>query len=102
MLVGKVCSASAAALVADVATAYLTLRELDNTLEISQRTLENRRASLDLTKSRQLGGVGTLLVIAAWSWLFPELRQAGSLHSMTTSAQQVVVESETAAGKPSA
>ncbi len=26
-----------------------------------------------------LGGVGTLLVIAAWAWLFPELRQADQL-----------------------
>jgi outer membrane protein, multidrug efflux system len=56
-------------LVADVATSYLTLRELDNTLEISQRTLENRQASLDLTKSRQTGGVATLL----------DLRQAQQL-----------------------
>lgn len=56
-------------LVADVATAYLTLRELDNTLEISQRTLDNRQASLDLTKSRQTGGVATLL----------DLRQAQQL-----------------------
>jgi MFS family permease len=26
-----------------------------------------------------LGGVGTLLIIAAWAWLFPELRQADQL-----------------------
>ena len=26
-----------------------------------------------------LGGVGTLLVIAAWAWLFPELRNANRL-----------------------
>src|SRR5579863_5855150 len=26
-----------------------------------------------------LGGVGTLVVIAVWAWLFPELRQAGEL-----------------------
>jgi len=26
-----------------------------------------------------LGGVGTLLVIAAWAWLFPELRNADQL-----------------------
>jgi len=48
-------------LVSDVATAYLTLRELDYSLDISQRTLENRQDSLDLTKSRQTGGVATLL-----------------------------------------
>ena len=48
-------------LVSDVATAYLTLRELDYSLDISQRTLQNRQDSLDLTKSRQTGGVATLL-----------------------------------------
>jgi multidrug efflux system outer membrane protein len=48
-------------LVSDVATAYLTLRELDYTLEISQRTLQTREQSLVLTRSRQVGGVSTLL-----------------------------------------
>jgi multidrug efflux system outer membrane protein len=48
-------------LVSDVATAYLTLRELDYALDISQRTLQTREESLDLTKSRQSGGVATLL-----------------------------------------
>ena len=28
-----------------------------------------------------LGGVGTLVVIVLWAWLFPELRQADQLHS---------------------
>ena len=37
-------------LVSDVATAYLTLRELDYELEISQRTLQTREESLELTK----------------------------------------------------
>ncbi len=56
-------------LVSDVATSYLTLRELDYTLEISQRTLQTRQESLELTKSRQTGGVSTLL----------DLRQAEQL-----------------------
>jgi len=56
-------------LVSDVATSYLTLRELDYELEISNHTLETRQQSLDLTKSRQAGGVGTLL----------DLRQAEQL-----------------------
>lgn len=56
-------------LVSDVATAYLTLRELDYTLEISQRTLATREQSLELTRSRQTGGVATLL----------DLRQAEQL-----------------------
>jgi multidrug efflux system outer membrane protein len=56
-------------LVSDVATAYLTLRELDYVMEISQRTLETREESLELTKSRQGGGVATRL----------DLRQAEQL-----------------------
>jgi multidrug efflux system outer membrane protein len=56
-------------LVSEVATAYLTLRELDYTLEISLRTLETREQSLKLTRSRQTGGVATLL----------DLRQAEQL-----------------------
>jgi len=56
-------------LVSDVATAYFTLRELDYTLQISQRTLDTRQQSLELTKSRQGGGVATLL----------DLRQAQQL-----------------------
>ena len=31
-----------------------------------------------------LGGIGTLVVIALWTWWFPELRQAGELHAITT------------------
>ena len=56
-------------LVSDVATAYLTLRELDYELEISQRTLQTRQESYYLTRSRQAGGVSTLL----------DLRQAEQL-----------------------
>jgi len=29
-----------------------------------------------------LGGIGTLVVIGLWAWLFPELRQAGDLHEI--------------------
>jgi len=56
-------------LVSDVATSYLTLRELDYTLQISQRTLQTREQSLSLTRSRQAGGVSTQL----------DLRQAEQL-----------------------
>ena len=56
-------------LVSDVATSYLTLRELDYTLEISRRTLQTREESLGLTRSRQKGGVSTRL----------DLRQAEQL-----------------------
>jgi NodT family efflux transporter outer membrane factor (OMF) lipoprotein len=66
-------------LVSDVATAYLTLRELDYELEISQRTLQTRKESYNLTKSRQAGGVSTLL----------DLRQAEQL--VDTAAQAIPV-----------
>lgn len=40
-----------------------------------------------------LGGIGTLVVIALWAWLFPELRRAGDLHSIG-SDQEVPATSE--------
>src|ERR1700723_2143 len=64
-------------LVSDVATAYLSMRELDYELEISKRTLDTRQQSLELTKSRQKGGVSTLL----------DLRQAEQL--VDTAAQAI-------------
>ena len=56
-------------LVADVATNYFTLRELDNELEISEETLDTRQQSLHLIQSKQGGGIATLL----------DLRQAQQL-----------------------
>ena len=56
-------------LVSDVATSYLTLRELDYQLEISRQTLQNRQESLALVRRRQTGGVSTRL----------DLRQAEQL-----------------------
>jgi hypothetical protein len=35
-----------------------------------------------------LGGVGTLMVIAAWAWLFPELRHAGELTAIRSDELQ--------------
>jgi multidrug efflux system outer membrane protein len=48
-------------LVSDVATGYLSLRELDYELEISKETLATRQESLRLIQTRQGGGVATLL-----------------------------------------
>jgi multidrug efflux system outer membrane protein len=48
-------------LVSDVATSYLSLRELDYELEISKETLATRQESLRLIQTRQGGGVATLL-----------------------------------------
>jgi multidrug efflux system outer membrane protein len=56
-------------LISDVATQYFNLRQLDEALEISRRTLGTRQESLALTRLRQTGGVSTLL----------DLRQAEQL-----------------------
>ena len=47
-------------LVENVATAYLQLRTLDSELEITKRTLEARKQSLQLTETLEQGGSGTL------------------------------------------
>jgi multidrug efflux system outer membrane protein len=44
-------------LVADIAGAYLVLRDLDARIEIAQSTLETRRESLDLLSARADGGL---------------------------------------------
>jgi len=31
-----------------------------------------------------LGGIGTLVVIALWAWLFPALREAGELSAINS------------------
>lgn len=58
-----------ATLVAQVGQAYLTLRALDLTLEISRRTVDSRVKSLDLVQARLDGGVAGVL----------DLRQAETL-----------------------
>ena len=39
-----------------------------------------------------LGGIGTLVVIAVWAWLFPELRRAGELTSISVGVLEDEVE----------
>jgi outer membrane protein, multidrug efflux system len=58
-----------ATLVTQVADAYLTLRALDLTLEISRRTVNSRVQSVDLVQARLDGGVAGVL----------DLRQAETL-----------------------
>ena len=42
-----------------------------------------------------LGGVGTLLVIGLWAWMFPQLRRAGPLSEIkTVSADNELEEGE--------
>jgi multidrug efflux system outer membrane protein len=50
-----------ATLVADVASGYFQLRELDLELEVSRRTLASRQESLQLTKTLQERGINSLL-----------------------------------------
>ena len=50
-----------ATLVAEVANAYVTLRALDRTLQITRRTVDSRRKSLDLVQARVEGGVAGIL-----------------------------------------
>lgn len=49
--------AAVVSLVSDVVTAYLQLRELDQSLAISEQTLESRRATLALARRRFAEGV---------------------------------------------
>jgi multidrug efflux system outer membrane protein len=65
-----------ATLVAQVGEAYLSLRALDMTLEISRRTVDSRKQSLDLVKARLDGGVAGIL----------EVRQAETLLYTATKA----------------
>jgi outer membrane protein, multidrug efflux system len=50
-----------ATLVANVASSYFQLRQLDLELEISKRTLGSRQDSLDLTKTLEEHGINSLL-----------------------------------------
>ncbi len=50
-----------ATLVANLATAYFQLRELDLELEISKRTLDSRSQSLQLTQTLEQHGIDSLL-----------------------------------------
>ena len=49
--------------IADVAGAYFNLLELDMELEIARRTLAGREDSLQLIRTREQGGVATLLEV---------------------------------------
>jgi len=77
-----------ATLVSEVGQAYLTLRALDLTLEISKRTAESRAHSVDLVQARLDGGVAGLL----------DLRQAETLYYGATKTipdiQRQIEESE--------
>jgi multidrug efflux system outer membrane protein len=62
--------------VENVATAYLQLRTLDSELDITRRTLDARKQSLQLTETLEQGGSGTLA----------DVRQAEQLLYMAAAA----------------
>jgi MFS family permease len=41
-----------------------------------------------------LGGVGTLLIIALWGWIFPDLRRLGPLHTLNALPESDIQEGE--------
>jgi len=53
--------ATVTTLIADVASSYFRLLELDEELTIAKRTLKSREDSLELIRSRERGGLATLL-----------------------------------------
>lgn len=55
------CKAVIASLVANVASSYLQLRELDLEIEIAKRTLGARHESLKLTRAMERNGAATML-----------------------------------------
>jgi multidrug efflux system outer membrane protein len=69
-------------LVSDVVGAYFSLLELDAELAIARRTLQVREESLELIRSRERGGLATLLevrqgeqLVHAAAQVIPELEQ---------------------------
>jgi multidrug efflux system outer membrane protein len=58
--------AAVLSLVSDVATAYLTLLELDQERAISEQTLATRRATLDLARQRYENGVTSEIDVRAF------------------------------------
>ncbi len=80
--------AVAIALVADVARAYVELRDLDLRLEITRRTLESRREYVTLARDRFEGGITPEL----------DLRQAEAemhrVHSFVYQIEKLVVQKE--------
>jgi multidrug efflux system outer membrane protein len=56
-------SAAQATIVSDVATGYFNLLELDGELEIAKRALAVRENSLSIIKTREQGGIATMLEV---------------------------------------
>ena len=79
--------------VAATASAYITLRDLDNRLRISQDTLESRRGALELFRERFQGGVVSEVEFAQ-----ARSEYASALTSVEQFRQQVALQEDLLAG----
>jgi len=79
-------------LVSNVATAYMQLRTLDLELEVSKKTLESRKESLDLVTARTEGGVATQLDLDQAKGLYIDAQK-----TITQIQQQILTQENTIA-----
>jgi multidrug efflux system outer membrane protein len=75
-------------LVAAVAKAYIELRNLDERLAISQRSVESRTASLELVASRRDGGVSSDLEVGQAEALLGQARTAIPITQQAIAAKE--------------
>jgi len=78
-------------LVASIANAYFSLRELDLELEIAQRTLGSRKESLNLTQTLERGGAVGLLDVRQAEQLVETAAEAIPQTEMEISQQQDLI-----------
>jgi multidrug efflux system outer membrane protein len=75
-------------LVAAVASAYIQLKNLDERLAISKRTVEGRQAALDLVASRRDGGVSSDLEVGQAEALLGQARTAIPITEQAIAAKE--------------
>jgi len=75
-------------LIAAVASAYIELKNLDERLAISQRTVESRQSSLDLVASRRDGGVSSDLEVGQAEALLGQARTAIPITEQAIAAKE--------------
>ena len=75
-------------LVAAVASAYIELRNLDERLEVSKRTAESRKKSLELVSARRDGGVSSDLEVAQAKALLGQAQTAIPITEQAIAAKE--------------
>jgi multidrug efflux system outer membrane protein len=79
-------------LVSNMATAYMQLRTLDLEIEVSEKTLESRKESLDMVTARVEGGVATQLDLDQAKGLYIDAQK-----TITQIKQQILTQENTIA-----